>query len=314
LLRDPMVTKHEIPPATELNRVVWVLWLQGFENSPEVVQLCRRSWKIRNPTWQVVELSLANLSNYIDADSLGTLLALDIPPQKLANLIRLYLISRHGGVWADATCFCVQPLDHWIHGYMDSGFFAFRFPAAAWLDEHMDSVFGGIRDRSGDRILSNWFLAAVKGNLLASTFYEAHRGFFLKYSFPLQNTEKGRKRIERLEWYLNRNAKRAQWWTLPLVVKAAKVFPFYIFHYHFARTITKNAACREIWNRTPTFPERGPHKFTGALVSPITDEQLYDLTNAVDPLYKLTWKYDTEAFSEGCVFDHLKRSLADEAV
>jgi hypothetical protein len=50
---------------------------------------------------EVVELSVANLSNHIGADSLATLLPLDIPQQKRANLIRLYFINRDG---AYVTC------------------------------------------------------------------------------------------------------------------------------------------------------------------------------------------------------------------
>ena len=36
----------------------------------------------------------------------------DISIVKFSDLLRLRLLSCHGGVWADATLFCVQPLDH----------------------------------------------------------------------------------------------------------------------------------------------------------------------------------------------------------
>jgi hypothetical protein len=275
----------------QLNRVVWMLWLQGFEQAPEIVRFCLHSWKTRNPGWKVVTLDNESLSEYIDSDSLSVLRGLDINHTKRANLIRLYLISRHGGVWADATGFCVRPLDDWLPEYMGSGFFAFRNPGP-------------------DRILSNWFLASVKDNLLASTFYELHTDFFRKNSFPLQHTNKGKKRLKKLKPILSRNSRIAQLWTSPLVIRILKVYPYFIFHYHFARTVRENKACGEIWNRTPHLSADGPHKMKHAgLLSPMTSQLMDDLNQRKQPLYKLTWKYDREDVTDGCILDHIMRSI-----
>ena len=62
-------------------------------------------------------------------------------PNHRANVLRMELLARHGGVWVDATCFCVRPLDEWLPAQMSSGFFAFARPARS-------------------RLLANWFLAA----------------------------------------------------------------------------------------------------------------------------------------------------------
>jgi len=299
--------------ATELNRVVWMLWLQGFDKAPDVVRLCLRSWKTKNPTWTVVELNRDNLSGYVDSDSLSTLLGLDLPPAKVANLLRLYLMSRHGGVWADATCFCCRPLDDWLPDYMESGFFAFRSKSDAWLRDHMNLSVRALAMRSGARILASWFLASFKGNLLASTVYERHKNYFVKYRFPLQRTKKGRTRLARLERILNRNPRLAQWWTSPLIAGTAKVFPYFIIHYTFAKVVTENRACRDIWNRTPTLLAFGPLRLIRSLVLPITDQQRDDLKNAKEPLYKLTWKYRYEDFREGCVLDYLMQSVPASA-
>jgi hypothetical protein len=259
-----------IPVSSSLERTVWMLWLQGFENAPEIVQVCLRSWKKRNPTWRVVELSDENLSDYIDSDSLATLKSLDIKLQKLANLIRLYLISTHGGVWVDATCFCCQPLDSWLPDYMASGFFAFRNPGP-------------------DRILANWFLAAKKGNPLASIFYEKHLDYFRKNRFPLQHTKKGRDRVRRINSVMNRSYKLAEWWASPLLIRTVKAYPYFIFHYHFARTVRQNAVCGDIWSRTPFFSSDGPRKMNKAgILSPMPARLLEDLVQLKDPLYKLT--------------------------
>lgn len=279
-----------MPNASQVDRVVWMLWLQGFEKSPEVVRVCLHTWKTRNPGWKVIELSDENLADYIDSSSLSVLRSLDINRQKLANLIRMYLISRQGGVWVDATCFCCQPLDNWLDDYMASGFFAFRDPGP-------------------DRILANWFLAAKKGNLLASTFYEQHRDFFQKNEFPLQKTEKGRKRARRLGRILNLNSRLAQLWTYPLLIRTVKAYPYMIFHYHFARTVRENEVCREIWSKTPFLSARGPLKMRASLLSPMTDEQMDDLRKLKDPLYKLNWHYRKADVTPGCVLDQIMRSV-----
>ena len=69
------------------------------------------------------------------------LLELGIPPEALSNIVRLELLARYGGVWADATTYCLTPLDEWLGPAVAEGFFAF--------------------DRPGpDRMLATWFLAA----------------------------------------------------------------------------------------------------------------------------------------------------------
>lgn len=56
------------------------------------------------------------------------------------------LLFKFGGIWVDATTFCLKPLTNWID-IEDSGFFCFRQPV------------GTI-----DRQFVSWFLAAKKGS------------------------------------------------------------------------------------------------------------------------------------------------------
>lgn len=296
--------------ANELNRVLWTLWLQGFDQAPRVVHICARSWKAWNPTWTIMQLSDENLPEYVDSKTLAEIRSLEISRQKRANLIRMYLISTHGGVWADATCFCCHPLDSWLPNYMDSGFFAFRFAADAWLRDHNHWGPSALVARSEDRIMSNWFLASARGNVLASTFLEEHKKWFLRNRFPLRFTQERKQRMERLDSILNRNAKLAQLWTYPLVIRTVKMYPYFIFHYHFARLLSENAACRDIWNRTPVLLNYGPRQLGKALTEPVTDRQRTVLNAAKEPLYKLTWRYRDTSFAPGCLLDHLEATIS----
>jgi hypothetical protein len=158
----------------ELKRVIWVLWLQGFEAAPQVVRHCLLSWKLRNPGWEVVNLDEDTLVEYVDPDSLAALRSLKLTPQKFADLIRLYLLSgrrRLGG----RKMLLLAPSRRMAA--RSPGFGFLRVPAArhGWLRAHGRLSAFGNAGPSGDRILANWFLAAKPGNWLISRFYEEHR-------------------------------------------------------------------------------------------------------------------------------------------
>ena len=98
-------------PDAGLNRVVWLLWLQGWESAPYVAQCVLRSWRAHNPGWQIVTLDRNNLYQFVSRSLLPAAWA----PQAWSDVIRLSLLSSRGGVWADATMLCLEPLDSWVH-------------------------------------------------------------------------------------------------------------------------------------------------------------------------------------------------------
>jgi len=95
------------------NKTIWILWFQGFENAPWLVQQVAESWKIHNPNWNIIHLTSENIRDYVDADYLYDTKK-KITDQAKSDIIRLSLLNKYGGVWADATMLCLQPLDHWI--------------------------------------------------------------------------------------------------------------------------------------------------------------------------------------------------------
>lgn len=127
-------------------RRIWLYWDTGEASAPPVVTACIASWRRLNPGWEVVVLDAAALA------ARG-----DVPPkppemtvQAHSDLVRLRLLRRHGGVWADATVMCLVPLDHWLPPVAASGFFAFLWTEAdAWF----------VRPNI-HRVLTSWFLAS----------------------------------------------------------------------------------------------------------------------------------------------------------
>ena len=107
-------------------RKIWGLWLQGWDSAPDIVRACRASWSLQNPYWTANFLSAADLPDFFPATSpLRGLDAARIPPAAFSDIVRNELLARHGGVWVDATTYCLRPLDGWLGHAAVSGFFAF---------------------------------------------------------------------------------------------------------------------------------------------------------------------------------------------
>jgi len=132
------------PLSCGIPRNIWVLWLQGWQHAPALVSACLRTWVKHNPGWNVRAISQSSLHEVLDvATELSDVSEKAIPNEALSDVIRLALLRRHGGVWVDATAYCLAPLDSWLWPVMGTGFFAFERP-------------------SPDRMISSWFLASAR--------------------------------------------------------------------------------------------------------------------------------------------------------
>lgn len=131
----PAGSPHPIP------KRIWLLWQQGWDNAPELVRRCAETWQQRNPGWEVVLLDQHTLplfcAGYAERMPAG------LSRQAHSDMVRTMLLAEHGGVWTDATCFCVRPLDDWLPYAAQSGFFMFHRPRPY-------------------RIVESWFIAAAK--------------------------------------------------------------------------------------------------------------------------------------------------------
>ncbi len=125
-----------------LPKTVWTLWLQGWDNAPDVAQACLASWRRLNPGWDIRALDAVSLRNALPAETIAAILSDESEAEARSDRIRIELLSRHAGVWADATAMCARPLDDWLHDQLNTGFFAFERPTP-------------------DRMIASWFLAAT---------------------------------------------------------------------------------------------------------------------------------------------------------
>jgi hypothetical protein len=142
--------------------IIWTLWLQGWDEAPEVVQTCLKTWQAHNPDWRIQALSSADLDRYLDATLFNSLTGgKDIQPEALSDIIRILLLERYGGVWVDSTVYCLKPLDAWLPEKLAGGFFAFAKPGP-------------------DRMLSTWFIAAAKGHYIVQEWHRRVVGYWAR--------------------------------------------------------------------------------------------------------------------------------------
>lgn len=132
---------------------IFMLWFQGFENAPFVVKKCLKSWKMKNPSWKIIELNSNNLLEYIDLnEEIINFKNKKIEYAALSDIIRLTILNKYGGLWVDATTFCIKPLDDWLNKYNKLGFWCFDKP-------------------NKDYLISSWFIFSERNNYIINKWY-----------------------------------------------------------------------------------------------------------------------------------------------
>ena len=209
-----------------------------------------------------------------------------------SDLLRLALLERHGGVWADATLWCARPLDAWIDdATAPTGFFAYTQPT---------------RDRPAD----NWFLAAAPGSRIISRWRSEALAVLAKTE--ARAARRGRARsvlLHRLGLFGERVA--ARWthlrfrhgyglpWGRPydkLLLPTAehpKLGVYYWVHYLFRQLLESDEEFRRAWAATPKIAADGPLRLLRAgLLAPHPPETGALVERDAPHVVKLTYKTD----------------------
>lgn len=271
-------------PPQKVPKIIWMMWLQGFDKAPFIVKECYKSWVALNPGWEVILLDEHSVHEYIDVRHI---LATDnnLQIQAHSDIMRLNLLASHGGVWADATCFCRKPLDSWIEKATASGFFAFYKPSKI-------------------KLMDNWFMASHKDCYLTQRLREEASRYWLTNSGLTRH--RGTLLARVLKVLLNSSIHTTKYWFSFPVRKLAKSYPYPWFQFLFTKLVSEDARFREIWDKTPKISADTPHKLQRlGLTSPLTEAAKREIDEGESPLYKLTWKYNTGKYDENCVLYYL---------
>jgi hypothetical protein len=169
------------------------------------------TWQHFNPDHEVRFLTLADAEAVlgVDLEALFEKLTVDMGWAGKSDLIRVMLLAKFGGIWADATTFCLKPLSDWLHDEVrTNGFFCFRQLVEA-----------------KDREMISWFLASTAGHpLMVRTLRRSHHFLFKKRNRNLKITFSGnfqrilniapgeRRGVEALEMCEARAKKTSYFW------------------------------------------------------------------------------------------------------
>jgi len=223
-------------------RILWIFWQQGEENAPALVKHCIESWHRTNPGWEIRVLDRAAAQPFLLSSAIPSNRLEALPTEKLANILRLRILTEEGGVWTDASTFCLRPLDHWLPECMSGGFFVFR-------------------DSNPFLMVDNWFIASQPNNRLAQLWRDAHEEFWASWDYLHHSCYPGglshelpllrAKLLQYFHFLFDRDTRTTDWWFHPLVLRVLRTYPYCVMHYIFAREYNRCAEWRELTQRIP---------------------------------------------------------------
>uniref|UniRef100_A0A6C0DPJ5 Capsular polysaccharide synthesis protein n=1 Tax=viral metagenome TaxID=1070528 RepID=A0A6C0DPJ5_9ZZZZ len=142
-----------------MQKNIFLLWLQGWEHASWLNKQVAESWELNNNSdWKIHYIDLENVKDYVNDINYIYDKTKDISPQAKSDIIRLSLLKNHGGVWADATMLCMQPLQHWIDEAIA--------PAGLWMYHGLG---GGMSKEFGP---ASWFIISEKDGYMITKWKE----------------------------------------------------------------------------------------------------------------------------------------------
>jgi hypothetical protein len=153
----------------EMNKTIWLLWLQGWDNIPWLQNQVVESWKINNPDWTIEYVTLKNLKNYVNDIDYIYEENKNISNAAKSDIIRLSLLKNHGGIWADSTMLCMQPLNHWVFDAVK--------PSGFWM------YHGNGGEMLADVGPASWFIVSKKNSYMITKWKEMCDDYWFKHNY-----------------------------------------------------------------------------------------------------------------------------------
>jgi hypothetical protein len=239
-----------------------------------MVQLCVQSWIRQNPSWTVHVLDATSVIDALGSDELSYDAWPGISIQHFSDLIRLALLKKHGGVWADASMYCVTPLDRWLVPNMQTGFFAFR----------------GIRR---GRTMGNPFMASLPKNLIPSKMFEKLSGHVRGRTYIADKWPPLRVAHYIMKPLMEISPKTTKIWFKPPFSTPCKVYPYFVFHYMFNLLLEEDSEFARIWAETPLMSATPMLRIKhGRNSSSLPEDIRLFILSGEQPIHKLTWDAD----------------------
>lgn len=112
------IIMQPLPPPTEepQPKTIWLCWLQGREQAPDIVKKCIASVERYAPDYTVRLLTAETLLDYVSLPGHIITRYRDgrIPFAHFSDVLRTALLVQHGGIWLDATVLLTGKLPEYI--------------------------------------------------------------------------------------------------------------------------------------------------------------------------------------------------------
>lgn len=254
--------KIDIKTVSGYDNVIWTCWLQGIDNAPLIIKAAIGTVTQKNPDCKVIVITSENVKQYVDIPQYikdkhekGI-----ISNAHFADYIRVCLLLKYGGTWADASCYFTDKIPDEIQ---NSDFFQFKnytyFLLKHVPDENVQKImkkFSPSLDFTHTG--SNWFLHAKPNNPI-----------ILKMKLLLE-----------------------EYW-----LKEDTLVDYFIFHYFLTFVLLYDDTCRNCFDRMPSFNNVYPHLLQNMFEYPY-DKHLWNKISEGSFVHKLKWKnvnYPSEA-------------------
>jgi mannosyltransferase OCH1-like enzyme len=125
---------------------IWICWLQGMENAPQIVKRCYESVQKHSSGREIIVITDENIRQYVNfPEYIWKRRGKNGLSQTfLSDLLRISLLAQYGGIWIDASCFLTDAIPDYV---ANAPVFAFK----TFL-------------KAGKCKASNWFIAAQPAN------------------------------------------------------------------------------------------------------------------------------------------------------
>jgi hypothetical protein len=145
--RQEPFTSQEIP------KTIWTYW--DSEELPDFVSKCIDKWRRLHQDWSIIVLNPKNLKDYLPETDIFKLKFADTKPRQ-SDFVRLHILAKYGGVWADASMVPTKSWDWVIDEQKKKG------------SDFIGYYRQGATTKSEYPVIESWFFACPKGSNFVS--------------------------------------------------------------------------------------------------------------------------------------------------
>ena len=135
-------------------KIIWLWWEQGWDNSPYICSYTIKSFKKMNPSFKINLVSHKNFNKYID-NKYNWIFKCQGGAFR-ADLVRLLLLQKYGGVYADAATFCCVNILDFMKEINFNDFWTFDIK--------------NFNKKPDCRTLGSWFYISMPNTYIINTF------------------------------------------------------------------------------------------------------------------------------------------------